>query len=155
MAMHAELDQRFGFLVNELGRLYSQEFDRRARARLGLSQAQCRLLVAVAYGEHDAPPSQAELAQRLGVTAMAVAAMCERMAAAGWIERWSSPDDRRVKHFHVSAKARNALKAAMAIGDDLTADVLSGLSAEQRRQLLALLTQARAGLVALSRDQKP
>jgi DNA-binding MarR family transcriptional regulator len=142
----AVLHQRFGFLVNEVGRLYSQQFDRLARQRLGLSQAQCRLLFLVDSAGGDEPPSQAELAQRMGVTPMAVAALCDRMAAAGWIERWTNPVDRRVKHFNVSAKAHRALERAMAIGDELTTQVLAGLGPADRRQLIALLSQARAGL---------
>src|SRR6476469_1484968 len=93
--MKTPLTSRFGFLVNELGRLYSQKFDRLARERLGLSQAQCRVLVMLA-SEGGAELSQAELAQRMGVTPMAIASLCDRMAAAGWIERVPSPTDRRV-----------------------------------------------------------
>jgi DNA-binding MarR family transcriptional regulator len=150
--MKTDLSQRFGFLVNELGRLYSQQFDRRARDELGLTQAQCRLLAVLA--EHDDEPvSQADLAQEVGVTPMAVAALCDRMAAAGWIERRPHPEDRRVNHLHMLPRARDALQQAMSIGDELTGTVLDGFAAAERKQLVSLLQRAREGLLALASQE--
>ena len=146
------LATRFGFLVNDVSRLYSQQFDRLARERLGLSQAQCRLLAVLAWHEGAAPLSQAELAQKLGLTAMAVAGMCDRLAAAGWIERRAHPEDRRVNHLHIKPAARKALDQALAIGDELSARTLAGLGAAERTQLLALLAKARQGLITAAED---
>jgi DNA-binding MarR family transcriptional regulator len=150
--MTTDLSHRFGFLVNELGRLYSQQFDRRARDELGLTQAQVRML-AVLASHDDQPVSQTDLAQKVGVTPMAVAALCDRMAAAGWIERRPHPEDRRVNHLHMLPKARKALQQAMAIGDELTGSVLGGFSAAERRQLVALLQRAREGLLVLGSEE--
>jgi DNA-binding MarR family transcriptional regulator len=146
--MKPALGTRFGFLVNEVGRLYSQQFDRMAREKLGLSQAQCRLLAALAWHEGGAPLSQAELAQKLGLTPMAVAAMCDRLAAAGWVERRAHPEDRRINHLHIKPSARKALDKALAIGDELSSRTLGGLSAAERHQLLALLGKTRQALLA-------
>lgn len=142
------LAQRFGFLINELGRQYSRQFDREARERLGLSQAQCRLLFVLATHGEDEPLSQAELAEKVGVSAMAVTTLCDRLAAGGWLERRPSPEDRRVNRLHIQPKARKALERAMAIGDELTDRVLADFSATERRQLIALLARAREGLLA-------
>ena len=141
---------RFGFVVSEIGRLYSQQFDRQAREKLGLSQAQCRLLVVLARHEGEQALSQAELAQRMGLTSMAVATLCDRMAEAGWIERRSHPDDRRVNQLHMRPSAREALDRALAIGDELTAQALAQLSATERAQLTALLAKARIGLLRIT-----
>jgi len=151
--MKSTMTGRFGFLVNEVGRQYSQQFDRLARERLGLSQAQCRLLAALAWHEGEAPLSQAELAQKLGLTPMAVATMCDRLAAAGWIERRAHPEDRRINHLHIKPSARKALERAMAVGDELTTRALAGLSAAERTQLLSLLAKARQGLLALDNEE--
>jgi DNA-binding MarR family transcriptional regulator len=152
--MKTALVHRFGFLVNEVARQYSQQFDRLARERLGLSQAQCRLLVALARHEGEVPLSQAELAHKLGLTAMAVATMCDRLAAAGWIERRAHPEDRRINHLHIKPSAREALERAMAIGDELTGRVMGRFSAAERTQLLALLAKAREGLLALDAHEE-
>jgi DNA-binding MarR family transcriptional regulator len=151
--MKFSLTRRFGFLVNEVGRLYSQQFDRSAREARGLSQAQCRLLVVLS--SHDGEPvSQAELAQRMGLTPMAVATLCDRMAAAGWIERRASATDRRVNELHMQPQAEAALGRALAIGDDLTGRALAALSGPERTQLVALLAKAREGLLGLAQDEE-
>ena len=151
--MKFSLTRRFGFLANEVGRLYSQQFDRNAREALGLSQAQCRLLVVLSSHEGE-PVSQAELAQRMGLTPMAVATLCDRMAAAGWIERRPSATDRRANELYMQPKAKDALVQALAIGDDLTGRALAGLTAAERTQLLALLAKAREGLLNLAQDEE-
>jgi DNA-binding MarR family transcriptional regulator len=151
--MDKPLTQRFGFLVKELSNLYSQQFDREARERLGLSQAQCRLLFVLATHDEDEPLSQAELAEKVGVTAMAVTTMCDRLAAGGWIERRPSPNDRRVNRLHMQPKARKALERAMAIGDELTDRVFAGFSAAERKQLIALLGRARESLLSIAQDK--
>jgi DNA-binding MarR family transcriptional regulator len=148
--MKPALTARFGFLVNDVSRQYSQQFDRLARERLGLSQAQCRLLAVLAWHEGEQPLSQSELAQKLGLTAMAVATMCDRLAAAGWIERRAHPEDRRVNRLHIKPSARKALERCLVIGDELSGRVLAGLTAAERSQLLALLGKARQGLLALN-----
>lgn len=152
--MKFSLTRRFGFLVNEVGRLYSQQFDRRAREELGLSQAQCRLLVVLSAHEHAEPISQAELAQRMGLTPMAVATLCDRMAAAGWIERRPSPTDRRANELHMRPRAKEALARALVIGDELSSRALAGLTAAERTQLIALLAKAREGVLNLSRNEE-
>jgi DNA-binding MarR family transcriptional regulator len=152
--MKFSLTRRFGFLVNEVGRLYSQQFDRLAREELGLSQAQCRLLVVLSAHEAGEPVSQAELAQRMGLTPMAVATLCDRMAAAGWIERRPSATDRRVNELHMQPRAQAALARALAIGDDLTGRTLAGLSAAERTQLVALLAKAREGLLTVGQHEE-
>lgn len=151
--MKFSLTRRFGFLVNEVGRLYSQQFDRSAREALGLSQAQCRLLVVLSSHEGE-PVSQAELAQRMGLTPMAVATLCDRMAAAGWIERRPSATDRRANELYMQPKAKDALVQALGIGDDLTGRALAGLTAAERTQLVALLAKAREGLLGLAQDEE-
>jgi DNA-binding MarR family transcriptional regulator len=146
--------RRFGFLVNDVSRLYSQQFDRLAREEIGLSQAQCRLVGVLAAHEGDEPLSQTELAQRLGLSTMAVGGLCDRMAAAGWIRREPSPTDRRINRLKLEPRARKALAAALAIGDDLTARSLAALTTAERAQLLALLAKTREGLLRLNAQEE-
>jgi DNA-binding MarR family transcriptional regulator len=151
--MEKSLTQRFGFLVKELAGLYSQQFDREARERLGLSQAQCRLLFVLASHDEEEPLSQAALAEKVGVSAMAITTMCDRLAAGGWVERRPSPHDRRVNRLHMQPKARKALERALALGDELTDRMFAGFSAPERKQLIALLGRARESLLAIAREK--
>ncbi|MCR6476904.1 MarR family transcriptional regulator [Variovorax sp. ZS18.2.2] len=148
--MKRDFTQRFGFLVKNVGKLYSDEFDRLARERIGLTSAQCRLLGALAMHGEDEPLSQAELAQRLDLTPMAVAGLCDRMAAAGWIRREPSATDRRVNRIHLEPSAEKALDAALSISDGLNARVMSVLSQPERAQLLSLLGKVRDSLVDIT-----
>lgn len=148
--MKRDFTQRFGFLVKNVGKLYSEEFDRLARERIGLTSAQCRLLGALAMHGEDEPLSQAELAQRLDLTPMAVAGLCDRMAAAGWIRREPSATDRRVNRIHLEPSAEKALDAALSISDGLNARVMSVLSQPERAQLLSLLGKVRDSLVDIT-----
>lgn len=145
--MKRDFTQRFGFLVNDVARLYGAQFDRLARERIGLSRAQCRVLGALAMrGE---PMSQAELAQELEISAMTVGGLCERLEAGGWVRREASPTDRRANEVQLAPGAEKALDAAMKISDALQARALVALTAEERTQLNALLVKAREGLMNL------
>jgi DNA-binding MarR family transcriptional regulator len=148
--MKRDFSARFGFVVNQVAKLYGEQFDRAARAKLGLSLAQCRLLGAVAVRAPGEPASQAALAEELGLSAMGVASLCDRMAAGGWIERRASDTDRRVNEIHLLQRAEAALDAALAVGDAISAQALAGLSAAERKTLVALLRKAREGLLALN-----
>ena len=153
--MKRDFTQRFGFLVKSVGKLYIEEFDRLARERIGLSSAQCRLLGALAMHGDEEPLSQAELAQRLDLTPMAVAGLCDRMAAAGWIRREPSATDRRVNKIHLEPSAEKALDTALSISDGLNARVMSVLSQPERAQLLSLLARVHGSLAEITSGTGP
>jgi len=150
--MKRDFTHRFSFLVSDVAKLYGEHFDRLARARIGLSRAQCKLLGVLAMHGDDPPLSQAELAQRLGLSAMGVATLCDRMEAAGWIRREPAENDRRVKRIRLQSPAMQALDKAIAISDAIQAGGLAALSAEERAQLVMLLGKARSGLMAWAEE---
>ncbi len=141
-----DLSQRFGFVVNEVGRLYGRQFDQLSREELGLSRAQCRLIGQVAYSESGHAPTQAEIAQNLDLTPMAVATLVDRMEAAGWISRRPSATDRRANAIELQPRAQEALGKAMAVSDRVQEAALAGFSAAERQQLVAMLQRVRANL---------
>ncbi|HEX7686665.1 MAG TPA: MarR family winged helix-turn-helix transcriptional regulator [Burkholderiaceae bacterium] len=143
-----DFSHRFGFVVNEVGRLYGRQFDQISRVELGLSRAQCRLIAQVASNEGDRPWTQAELAQRLELTPMGVATLCDRMEAAGWIVRRPSATDRRANAIELQPRAEDALAKAIAVSDRVQESALAGFTAAERRQLLAMLQRVRANLSA-------
>jgi DNA-binding MarR family transcriptional regulator len=143
-----DFSHRFGFIVNEVGRLYGRQFDQLSREELGLSRAQCRLLGQVAWNEADHPPTQAELAANLDLTPMAVATLVDRMEAAGWISRRPSETDRRANTITLQPRAEAALEKAMAVSDRVQEAALAGFSAAERKQLVTMLQRVRANLQA-------
>jgi DNA-binding MarR family transcriptional regulator len=145
--MKYDLTRRFGFLVTDVAKAYGHQFDALARERIGLSRAQVKLLSVLAMNEGRRAVSQAELAQQLELTPMAIAGLCDRMEAAGWVRRQPSATDRRVNEVHLAPRAQNALDAAFKLSDALTAKALAGLTAAERAQLIALLAKARNGLL--------
>ena len=143
-----DFTHRLGFLVNEVGRLYSRRFDQLSRQKLGLSRAQCRLLGVIATHDGDRPLTQAELASRLDLTPMGVASLCDRMEAGGWIRRQASPNDRRANEISLRPQADKGLDAALEISDSVQARALAGMSAAERDQLVALLRKVHANLTS-------
>ena len=146
MKKPAEFSNRFGFIVNEVGRLYGRQFDQLSREELGLSRAQCRLIGQVAWNESGHPPTQSELAHHLDLTPMAVATLVDRMEAAGWITRRPSETDRRANAIALQPRAEAALAKAFAVSDRVQESALAGFSAAERKQLVAMLQRVRANL---------
>ena len=134
-----DLLQRFDYLVHDIARLSGRGFDRLAREQLGLSRAQVRLLGALDLLGGREGMTQNALAEYLDMTPMAVAALCARMEAAGWISRVECQEDRRAKRVRLERAARAPLAKALKLADRLQSDILGGLSASERSQLIGLL----------------
>ena len=143
-----DLGQRFGFLVNEVGRLYGKQFDQLSRQNLGLTRAQCRLINILAKHEGSVPLRQTELAERLDLTTMGVTSLCNRLEAGGWIRRHCSPSDGRANEIHLMPKSIQDLGAARVLSEKVQAKALAGLTTAQRANLLQLLRQVHANLTA-------
>jgi DNA-binding MarR family transcriptional regulator len=141
-----DFSHRIGFIVNEVARLYGRQFDQLSREELGLSRAQCRLIGQVAYTETGRAPTQAELAQHLDLTPMAIATMVDRMEAAGWITRRPSETDRRANAITLQPRAEAALEKAFAVSDRVQETALAGFSAAERKLLVGMLQRVRANL---------
>jgi len=141
-----DFSHRFGFVVNEVGRLYGRQFDQLSRETLGLSRAQCRLIAQIANNDGDRPWTQSELAQRLDLTPMAVATLVDRMETAGWIARRPSVTDRRANAITLQPRAEAELDKAIAVSDRVQEAALAGFSVAERKQLLSMLQRVRANL---------
>ena len=141
-----DLRSRFDFLVKDIARLNAVRFDRAARAKIGLTHSQVRLLGTLATQEHADGMSQHALAGQLEMTQVGVARMCARMEAAGWIRRRGLESDRRVWLVSLTPRARKAFDEALVLADELQDEVLGALPAAQRRELVALLRTVHATL---------
>lgn len=141
--METPFAQRFGFLISDVGRLCGKRFDDLAKSSLDLTRAQCR---ALAYLSHYGNVNQARLAELLEVAPISAGRLLDRMEEGGWIERVTDPQDRRARQVRMTAKAEQALGRARRVGDEITAEALNGLNAEEARQLIALLQRVRGNL---------
>ena len=92
----------FGFLLKDTSRLYVQRFEQRAEA-LGLTLAQCKVLVYLA--DHEGI-SQVQLAELTELEPMTLVRVLDRMESDGWLERRSDPADRRARRLYLKAKGK-------------------------------------------------
>jgi len=141
--MEPPFEQRFGFLISDVGRLCGKRFDDLARSSLDLSRAQCR---ALAYLAHYGTVNQARLAELLEVAPISAGRLLDRMEESGWIERQPDPHDRRARQVRMTRKAEQALGQARRVGDTVTAEALASLNPAQAQQLIALLQRVRLNL---------
>ncbi len=137
-----DLDRSFGFLVNDVARLFGRRFSHNGR-RLGLTRAQCRTLARIARNEGI---NQAGLADLLEVRPMTLVRQIDRMEDAGWIERRPDPADRRARRLFLTDKARPILGRIRAVANETRDEALARLSAPEQAQLMALLTRVHATL---------
>jgi DNA-binding MarR family transcriptional regulator len=137
-----DLDRSFGFLVNDVARLFGRRFSHNGR-RLGLTRAQCRTLARIARHEGI---NQAGLADLLEVRPMTLVRQIDRMEDAGWIERRPDPADRRARLLFLTDKARPILGRIRAVANETRDEALTGLSPPEKAQLVALLTRVHATL---------
>lgn len=137
-----DLDRSFGFLVNDVARLFGRRFSHNGR-RLGLTRAQCRTLARIARHEGI---NQAGLADLLEVRPMTLVRQIDRMQEAGWIERRPDPADRRARKLFLTDKARPILGRIRTVANETRDEALAGLSPAEQAELTGLLTRVHATL---------
>jgi DNA-binding MarR family transcriptional regulator len=139
-----DLDRSFGFLVNDVARLFGRRFDQNGRARrLGLTRAQCRTLGYLARNEGI---NQAGLADLLEIRPMTLVRQIDRMEDSGWIERRPDPADRRARLLYLTAKARPILGRIWNVANETRDEALAHVSPGDAEQLIDLLHRVHATL---------
>ncbi|QCP51786.1 MarR family transcriptional regulator [Trinickia violacea] len=141
--MDTHIEERFGFLISDVGRLCGKRFDDLAKSSVDLTRAQCR---ALAYLAHYGEVNQARLADLLDVAPISAGRLLDRMEEGGWIERFDNPDDRRERQVRITAKAERTLGKARKVGDEVAAEGLDGLTDVEAKQLIELLQRVRCNL---------
>ena len=137
----------FGFLLKEVTRLSTKNFERRAaEAGLGLTLEQCRLLF---YLQRHEGVNQKRLAHLSDTDPMTVVRVLDRMEQDGWIERNPDPRDRRAWRLRLKPAAAPLLKRILTIADRARADAMSGLDPAELELLISLLERIRDNLAAL------
>jgi MarR family transcriptional regulator, transcriptional regulator for hemolysin len=129
-------DDRFLHALQGASRAWRLALERHLKAH-GLTTAAWNALVAVA--DSIEPPSQRELARRLGVDGATLVATLDRLVAAGLVRRDGEPGDRRVKRIGLTP-------AGAAVTAQVRAEA-AALRARSVERLDADATAAAAGLL--------
>jgi MarR family transcriptional regulator for hemolysin len=137
--------RNFGFLVKDVYRLYVRYFEQCA-VQLGMTLAQCKVLVILSRNEGT---TQARLAELSDTDPMTLVRILDRMEKDAWLERRSDPKDRRAHRLVLKPASDPVLAEVMRIADSARAQVLAGLSSDDQTQLMELLERIQANLVAL------
>ena len=87
------------------------------------------------------PTSQQELVETIGVDPSKLVGLLNDLEAEGLIARKRDPEDRRRHIVEVSAKGSARLEDAKKIAATVEEELLAGLDADQRAELLVLLAQ--------------
>ena len=135
----------FGFLVKDVSRLFARNFERHA-AGLGFTIEQCRVLAHLARNEGV---SQARLAVLTDTDPMTLGRVLLRMEEAGLVERRADPKDARAHCLYLCEAAAPILDKIWAHSDATREEAFAGLSATDKKQLLALMQRVRGNLDAL------
>jgi MarR family transcriptional regulator for hemolysin len=140
-----DLLRNFGFVLKDISRLYSLNFERHA-AELNMTLVQCKVL---SYLQRNEGISQVRLAFLTDTGPMTLGRILDRMEGDGLIERRPDPADRRARRLFLQAPALQVLREIWQHSDRARAKALAGLSAADRAQLMSLLERIHSNLDAL------
>ncbi len=87
---------------------------------------------------------QQQLSSDMGIDPSAMVKLIDELESAGFAERRRRPGDRRAWEVSITPKGRRTLERARRFATQVQDEVLGGLSAADRRQLLRLLRRALA-----------
>ena len=87
---------------------------------------------------------QQQLSTDMGIDPSAMVKLINELEEAGLAQRRRRPNDRRAWEVKITPKGRQTLQHARQLAADVEDEILGGLTAPDRRQLLALLRRALA-----------
>jgi MarR family transcriptional regulator for hemolysin len=140
-----QLDHNIGFLVNDISRLMSTEYNKIMKP-LGLTRAQWRVVV---HLHRKDGLTQSQLAELLGSGKVSVGGLIDRLEHSGWIERRDDPQDRRSNRVFLTEKGRAIEKEMEKTGRELTSQTLRNLGSDERAQLVDLLIAVKNNLLEI------
>ena len=97
---------------------------------------------------------QKRLADIIGVTAITMTGLVDRLERDGWVERRQDLQDRRAKQVFLTNKVEPLIEKIKLVGKEVRNSALKGISASEEQQLTDLLRRMRANLSAENADIK-
>lgn len=141
--------ENYAFEIVETARLIRREANKRA-AVLGATKAQWRVLAFLKRWGNGA--RQVELAEALDVEPITLCRMIDRLEEAGLAERRRDETDRRAWRIHLTEAAAPVLAKLEEMGIAFNADMLAGISREDRETVLRVLGQMRHNLDEMEQE---
>jgi DNA-binding MarR family transcriptional regulator len=86
--------------------------------------------------------NQQEIGAAMGIDPSTMVSLIDELESAGLAERRPHPTDRRAREVAITPKGRRVLERARRMAFQVEDEVLRGLSAAERRELLRLLRRA-------------
>jgi DNA-binding MarR family transcriptional regulator len=134
------LQQKPGHLIRRLNQHSTHVFSlRMQQAGFDLTPVQFAAMDAVARAPGI---DQASIAQEIGYDRATIGGVIDRLEQKGYIARSVSQRDRRARDVRLTAAGSQVLDSIMPIVQALQADILPGLSNEEREQFIALAHKA-------------
>ncbi|CDM25292.1 transcriptional regulator, MarR family [Castellaniella defragrans 65Phen] len=140
---------RLGYLIHDVSRMRRTAFDHLMKP-LGVTRAQWWVL---AHLSRQDGMAQTQLAAILDVGKASLGSLLDRLEATGFIERRPDAVDRRVKRVFLSRSSRQLLEELSEVEARFNEQILSGLSAEDRKSLIRMLTLIKNALSDLPLDE--
>jgi MarR family transcriptional regulator, transcriptional regulator for hemolysin len=136
-----------GFVLHDVARLLRKRFEQRARD-LGLTRSQWQTL---AYLSQNEGIHQGGLADILEIEPITLVRILDKLEARGLVERRQHAADRRIWLLFLTPEAHPILKEIRGIGEVTRAEALTGISDQDRIQLLNTLTIMKSNLLEACR----
>jgi DNA-binding MarR family transcriptional regulator len=86
--------------------------------------------------------NQQEIGSETGIDPSTMVSLIDQLESAGLAKRRPHPKDRRAREVRITPKGRRHLERARRMAMEVEDEVLRGLNASERRQLLSLLRRA-------------
>ncbi|WP_236250463.1 MarR family winged helix-turn-helix transcriptional regulator [Microbulbifer sp. ALW1] len=133
---------QLGFELHTAARLLKRNFDRRAKSH-GLTRSRWQVLWIL---NKDQGLKQAALAERMDVAPITLTRQIDLLESEGLVERRPDPQDRRCFRIFLTDAAAPVLETLQGLAGHTRAQALAGISADEQRQLMHLLSRVRENL---------
>src|ERR1700722_1242269 len=133
--VHDALTKHTGFLLSRVGMVAAKQFSERIE-QLGLNT---RMWGALNVLDAEGAITQHALGKCTGIDPSSMVSTIDDLEKNGLVERQPHPTDRRAHALHITAKGQETLKRGRQLARGAQEDLLSPLSADERKQLHELL----------------
>lgn len=138
-----EPEGAFGFLLHDVARLLRRNFNHRMQI-LGLTQAQCRVILHLSRNEGI---QQVALAEILEVQPITLARLLDKLETAGLVERRRDSSDRRAYCLSLTASAHPLLEQIWSLAAETRAAAINGVTEPQLAQFFSTLQTMKNNLL--------